>query len=74
MDDIDQIIAKMSASQQGKLFAIGNGRPREYALGQSGSALVRKGLAFVNELGARHLTDLGWAVRKQLEEIPHDVG
>lgn len=67
-DEIDAIIARMSEAQKRKLFAIGDGQPVEFALGQSGLFLIERGFAFVNELGARHLTDRGCAVRARLKE------
>jgi hypothetical protein len=50
------------------ILEIGDGRPREYSLGQSGFALLRLELVFVNELGARHLSDVGQSVRAIIEE------
>lgn len=53
---------KLSPTQRAKLADIAPSQPREYPLGQTGHALIRIGLVFVNELGARHLTDAGHAV------------
>jgi len=55
----------MTPAQHAKLNAIGDGKPAEYPLGHAGHALIRMGLVYVNELGARHLTDAG---HKQREE------
>ena len=65
------IAAGLTGAQKRKIVAIGNGQPREFALGVTGFALLRFGLAFVNELGARHLTDDGHAVRAILQEQEH---
>jgi hypothetical protein len=54
-------------AQQRMIVDIGDGQPSEYPLGLTGFALMRRGLLFVNELGARHLTDLGLAVREVLK-------
>jgi hypothetical protein len=64
----EQIVADLTPAQRAKLLEIGNGQPREYALGGAGFALLRKNLVFVNELGARHLTDEGHAIRDHLKE------
>ena len=63
-----KIAAGLSEAQKAKLLAIGDGQPREFALGVAGFVLLRRGLAFVNDLGARHLTDEGHAVRKVLTD------
>ena len=57
MMDEARVIAGLTGSQKRMLMEIGQGQPREYALGRTGFALVRMGLVFVNDLGARHLTD-----------------
>lgn len=67
MTEAERIAAGLSEAQKAKLFDIGDGKPHEYALGTTGFALMRMGLVFVNELGARHLTDAGHAIRKVLE-------
>ena len=45
----------LTPAQRAKLNAIGDGKPAEYPLGHAGHALIRMGLVYVNELGARHL-------------------
>lgn len=67
MTDIAKIAAGLTKAQREKLLAIGDGQPREFSLAGPGFALVRSGLAFVNELGARHLTDEGHAVCDHLK-------
>ena len=57
----------LSEAMRAKLIEIGDGQPVEYALGGVGFALKRRGLVFVNQLGARHLTDHGHAVRRVIE-------
>lgn len=66
-EEIERIARGLTKAQREKLLTIGDGQPREFSLGGSGFALVRHGLAFVNELGARHLTDDGHAVRAHLQ-------
>ena len=63
----EQIAAGLTETMRSMLVDIGDGKPREYALGRTGFALCDRGLVFVNELGARHLTDAGQAVRAVLE-------
>jgi hypothetical protein len=63
-----EIAAKLTKAQRAKILAIGNGQPREFAWGQSGLFLIERGFAFENELGARHLTDKGHAVRAHLRD------
>jgi len=53
---------KLTEPQRRKLTALRNGQPAEYPLGRTGHALIRMGLVFVNELGARQLTDAGHGV------------
>lgn len=65
---------KLTEAQKRKLLAIGDGQPVEFPLGQSGLFLIERGLAFVNELGARHLTDEGHAVRRALTPPPPTDG
>lgn len=60
------IARALSEAQRRKLIELENGQPREFSLGLPGLALVDNGLAFVNELGARHLTDFGHAVLKHV--------
>ena len=64
MTDVERIAAGLSLAQRRMLLDIGDGRPREYSLGRTGFSLIDSRLAYVNELGARHLTDLGHAVRR----------
>ncbi len=66
MADIERIAKQLTEPQRRMILAIGAGQPREFVLGGTGFALLRAKLAFVNELGARHLTDLGNAVRRVL--------
>ncbi len=56
----------LTQAQKNKLLAIGDGQPVEFPLHSSGLFLIERGYVFVNELGARHLTDLGHAVRAYL--------
>ena len=65
--DVEAIAKGLSQAQRRMIVDIGDGKPREYALGQTGFALERMRLVFVNELGARHLTDSGHALRAYLE-------
>lgn len=65
--DAKRIAAQLTAPQRHMILTIGDGQPREFTLGVVGFALLRSGLVFVNELGARHLTDDGHAVRKVLQ-------
>jgi hypothetical protein len=66
--DVEKIANGLTKAQRAMLIDIADGKPREYSLGQTGFALDRQGLVFVNELGARHLTDEGHAVRAYLVE------
>lgn len=68
MTDPHTIARSLSPAQRSMILEIGDGRPREYSLGQSGFALLRLELVFVNELGARHLSDVGQSVRAIIEE------
>ncbi len=61
---------RMTAAQKRKLLSIGNGQPAEYPLHASGLYLIERGMVFVNELGARRLTDFGQKVRAFLEARP----
>lgn len=71
--DLTALAAGLTEAQRRKILSIGDGQPVEFALGQSGLFLIERGFAFVNELGARHLTDLGHAVRTHLmKEQPDD--
>ena len=54
----------LSEAMRAKLIEIGDGQPVDYARGGVGFALKRRGLVFVNQLGARDLTDHGHAVRR----------
>ena len=56
----------MTGAQKRKLAAIGNGQPKEFPLGQSGLFLIERGFVFVNDLGARHLTDKGHEVLRTI--------
>ena len=67
-DEVARIAGGLSEAQRRKLLAIGNGQPVEFALHASGLFLIERGFAFVNELGARHLTDEGHAVRAHLQK------
>ena len=71
MTDPAHIAASLTKAQRAKIMAIGDGQPVEFSLGQSGLFLIERGFAFENELGARHLTDLGHAVRTHLQENDH---
>ena len=65
----------LTKAQKAMLVEIDRGQPREYALGKTGFALMSKGLVFVNELGARHLTDAGHAARaRTIEAASGEVG
>ncbi len=64
MQTAEQIAAGLTPAQRRKLLTIGDGQPCEFPLETSGFALMRKDLVFVNELGARQLTDVGHQVRK----------
>lgn len=64
----EQVAAGLSEAQKRKILAIGHGQPVEYPLHASGLWLIERGLVFVNELGARHLTDDGYSVRAILEQ------
>lgn len=66
------LAAQLTPPQRAMILDIGDGKPREYALGVTGFALLRAKLVFVNKLGARHLTDEGHAVRRALLENSHD--
>ncbi|RKF23340.1 hypothetical protein D6851_02390 [Altericroceibacterium spongiae] len=66
MTDPREIAAGLSEAQKRKLAAIGDGQPEEFALGQYGLFLIERGYAFVNELGARHLTDKGHATLRAI--------
>lgn len=66
MPDPADIARALSEAQRRMLIALENGKPREFPLGLPGMALIDNGLAFVNELGARHLTDWGHAVLKHV--------
>lgn len=68
VEEVAGIARGLSEAQRVMLIDLGRGQPREYSLGRAGFALIDKELAFVNELGARHLTDLGHAVRTHLLE------
>jgi hypothetical protein len=61
------VAGQLTAPQRRMLLDIGDGKPREFGLGVTGFALLRAKLVFVNELGARHLTDDGHAVRRVLQ-------
>ena len=61
---------RLTVAQRRKLRAIGNGQPAEFPLHASGLFLIERGFAFVNELGARHLTDKGHAMLRFLEGRP----
>ncbi len=52
----------LTEPQHRKLSEIQPGQPAEYPLGRTGHALIRMGLVFVNEFGARCLTDAGHGV------------
>ena len=52
----------LTPAQHRKLAEIQPGQPAEYPLGLTGHALIRMGLVFVNELGARCLTAAGHGV------------
>lgn len=67
MDDAERIAAGLSEAQRRIMADLEKGQPCEYALGRAGFALLNSGLAFVNEFGARHLTDLGHAVRNHIK-------
>ena len=61
------VIARaLTGAQRQMLIALKSGQPQEFVLGRTGFALIDNGLAFVNELGARHLTDWGHAVLKHI--------
>lgn len=60
------IARALSEAQRRMLIALENSQPKEFSLGLPGLALIDNGLAFVNELGARHLTDRGHAVLKHV--------
>lgn len=64
----EQIADSLADAQRRKIMAIGDGQPREFAWGSSGLHLIERCLAFENELGVRHLTDFGHAVRAILKE------
>lgn len=68
MTDAHTIARSLSPAMRKMILEIGDGQPREYALGQSGFALLRLKLVFINELGARHLSDDGQSVRAIIEE------
>lgn len=63
----EEIAERLTEAQQRMIVDIGDGQPREYALGQTGFALMRMGLVFINDLGARHLTDRGHQARRILQ-------
>lgn len=69
-----KVIADLTAPQRRMILEIGQGQPREYSLGKTGFALVRMGLVFVNDLGARHLTDDGHSVHTLLKGTPNEQG
>ncbi len=66
MTEAEQVAVALPLAQRRMILRIDRGQPREFGLGTAGFALMRKGLVFVNELGARHLTDEGHAVREIL--------
>lgn len=61
-----EIARALSEAQRRMLIALENSQPKEFSLGLPGLALIDNGLAFVNELGVRHLTDRGRAVLKHV--------
>jgi hypothetical protein len=61
-----EIARTLTPAQCRMLVEIDRGQPRQFALGRAGFKLIDLGLAFVNELGARHLTDRGLAVRREI--------
>lgn len=67
------IARALSEAQRRMLIALENGQPKEFSLGLPGLALIDNGLAFVNELGARHLTDWGHAVLKHVHRPTIDA-
>lgn len=67
LSEAERVVNSLTEAQRRMILTIGDGQPRGFALGVTGFALLRMKLAFVNELGARHLTDEGHAVRKLLE-------
>lgn len=68
MTDPHTIARSLSPAQRKMILDIGDGRPREYSLGRTGFSLLRLKLVFINELGARHLSDDGQSVRAIIEE------
>ena len=66
MDRIGECVKRLTQAQKRKLLAIGDGQPKEFPWHSSGLFLIERGYAFENELGARHLTDLGHDVRKRI--------
>lgn len=72
--DLENLAAGLSEAQRVKLFDLRHGQPSHYVLGLAGFALMRRGLAFVNELGTRHLTDLGHAVCRHIESRTRGEG
>lgn len=68
MTDPAGVASMLTDAQKRMIIEIGDGQPCEYALGMAGFALMRRGLVFVNELGARHLTDDGHAVRQSIQD------
>jgi hypothetical protein len=72
MTDPAKIAAGLTKAQKKMVLEIGTGRPREYSLGRAGFALMRAKLVYVNELGARHLTNAGRELYAILERASHD--
>lgn len=73
MDDVERIAKGLTEAQRRKIVAIGDGQPKEFPWHSSGLFLIERGYAFENPLGARHLTDLGHAVRTYLQENPDNA-
>jgi hypothetical protein len=63
---LTQAARRLTVAQRRKLLAIENGQPKEFPLHASGLFLIERGFVFVNELGARHLTDNGHAMARFL--------
>lgn len=59
MQDVEKIAEGLTEAMRTVIYDLKDGRSREYALGATGFALIRRGLVFVNELGERHLTKEG---------------
>lgn len=65
--NVHSIVAGLTTAQKNKLHELSNSQPIEYPMGKAGANLVKQGLAFINELGARHLTDLGHNVYRAIK-------